>query len=289
VKYRLLEISRAAKSQTKVSQKRMRASYYKLLALTRKVVRQASEVIERLKERKLPVIGNLLMVEVQAIKLQHFLPLVEKVIAQTRERVWGGNTRVEGKVLSLFESHTQVIRKGKAHKPNELGRLVRVDEVENGIVSGYKVSEGNQADTNSWLPAIQQHQAWFGKAPQMATADRGFFSAKNEQEAKAWGVERVALPARGRLSKTRAQHQKERWFKRALRWRAGSEATISHLKNPFSLKRATYKGEPGFQRFVGWCMITKNLFSMARYQERRKRAEENVESGILRPPTQTAQ
>ena len=289
VKYRLLEISRAAKSQTEASQQRMRDSYYKLWGLTRKVVRQASEVVERLKERKLPVMGSLLRVEAQASRLRHFLPLVEKVIAQTRERVWGGNTHVEGKVLSLFEPHTQVIRKGKAHKPNEFGRLVRIDEVENGIVSGYQVLEGNQADTNSWLPAIEQHRAAFGKVPEMATADRGFFSAKNEQEATAWGVQRVALPATGRLSKKRAERQKERWFKRALRWRAGSEATISHLKNPFSLKRATYKGERGFQRFVGWCMITKNLFSIARYQERRRRAEENVKNGILRPPTQTAQ
>ena len=64
----------------------------------------------------------------------------------------------------------------------------------------------------------------------MATADRGFFSAKNEQEAKDWGVKKVALPARGRLSKSRAKQQKQRWFRRALRWRAGSEATISHLE-----------------------------------------------------------
>ena len=78
------------------------------------------------------------------------------MITQTKERVWGGNCHVEGKVLSLFEPHTEVIRKGKAHKPNEFGRLVRIDEVENGIVSGYEVLEGNAADTNSWLPALQQ-------------------------------------------------------------------------------------------------------------------------------------
>jgi transposase, IS5 family len=289
VKYRLLEISRAAKSQRKASRQRMRDSYGKLLALIRKVVGQAGEVIERWQKGKLPVVGSLLTVEVQASQLRHFLPLVQKVIAQTKERLWGGNMHVADKVLSLFEPHTKVIRKGKAHKPNEFGRLVRVDEVENGIVSGYEVLEGNQADTNSWLPAIQQHQASFGKAPEMATADRGFFSVKNEQEAKGLGVAKVALPARGRLSKKRAERQKERWFKRALRWRAGSEATISHLKNPFSMKRATYKGEWGFKRFVGWCMITKNLFSIARYQERKKRAQENVESGIARPPAQTAE
>jgi transposase, IS5 family len=274
VKHRLLEISRAAKSQSEASRQRMRDSYHQLLALTAKVTRQAGRVMERWKKGKLPVTGSLLKVEAQASQLGHFLPLVGKVIAQTKERVWEGNRHVVGKVLSLFEPHTQVIRKGKAHKPNEFGRLVRIDEVENGIVSGYEVLEGNAADTNSWLPAIQHHQACFGGAPEMATADRGFFTAKNEREAEALGVKKVALPARGPLSKTRAKRQKERWFKRALRWRAGCEATISHLKNPFSMRRASYKGEPGFKRYVGWCVITKNLFSIARWQERKKKRKE---------------
>jgi IS5 family transposase len=273
VTHRLLEIGRAAKSPTEASRQRLRDSYHKLLALTRKVVRQAGQVVERWRRGKLPVIGSLLKVEVRVGQLRHFLPLVEKVIAQTKERVWEENRHVVGKVLSLFEPHTQVIRKGKAHKPNEFGRLMRVDEVENGIVSGYEVLEGNPADMNSWMPAIEQHKALFGDAPEMATADRGFFSAKNEREAEVAGVEKVALPARGRLSKTRAKRQKERWFKRALSWRAGSEATISHLKNPFSMRRASYKGERGFQRYVGWCVITKNLFSIARYKERKKRAK----------------
>src|SRR6516165_9804139 len=274
VKHRLLEISRAAKSQSQAHRQRMRESYDKLLTLTRKVVRQAGEVVERWGKGKLPVIGSLRKVEVQAGQLRHFLPFVEKVMVQTRERLWGGNTRVPDKVLSLFEPHTQVIRKGKAHKPNEFGRLVRIDEVENGIVSGYEVLQGNAADANSWLPAIQHHRACFGGAPQMATADRGFFSAENERKAEALGVEQVALQARGRLSNKRAKRQKERWFKRALRWRAGSEGTISHLKNPFSMRRASYKGEPGFKRYVGWCVITKNLFSIARYQERKEKAKE---------------
>lgn len=280
VKHRLLEISRAAKSPTEASRQRLRDGYHKLLALTRKVVRQATKVFGRWEKGKLRVIGSLLQVEVQASQLRHFLPLVEKVIAQTKERVWEGNVHVAGKVLSLFEPHTQVIRKGKAHKPNEFGRLVRIDEVENGIVSGYEVLEGNPDDTNSWLPALKHHQASFGEAPEMATADRGFFSAKNEREAEALGVQKVALPARGRLPKSRAKRQKERWFKRALRWRAGCEATISHLKNPFSMRRASYKGERGFKRYVGWCVITKNLFSIARWQERRKKeVGENVQRG----------
>ena len=175
-----------------------------------------------------------------------------------------------GKVLSLFEAHSQVIRKGKPDKPTEFGRLVRIDEVENGIVSGYQVQEGNEADTNAWMPALTQHQALFGQAPRLATADRGYFSADNECQALALGVEKVALPGRGRLSQARARRQKQRWFQRALRWRAGSEATISTLKHPFSMGRATYKGDTGFQRYVGWSIITKNLFSLARWRATRR-------------------
>ena len=273
VKHRLLEISRAAKSLTASNRRRLQESYAKLVALTRGVVRQASRTLQQWKNGKLKVVGNVLQVEIQAARLRRFVPLVEKVISQTLERVWGGNTHVPGKVLSLFEPHTQVIRKGKAHKPNEFGRLVRIDEVENGIVSGYEVLEGNAADTDSWLPALQQHQARFGHVPQLATADRGFFSAQNEREAEALGVAKVALPARGRLSEKRAKRQKQRWFKRALHWRAGCEATISTLKHPFAMLRATYQGERGFQRYVGWSVITKNLVSIARFQERRKRSD----------------
>ena len=104
----------------------------------------------------------------------------------------------------------------------------------------------------------------------MATADRGFFSAQNEREAKKLGVKKVAIPAPGRLSGKRAEHQKQRWFRRALRWRAGIERTISHLKHPFSMARAGYKGDHGFQRYVGWSVITKNLFSIARWKELKK-------------------
>ena len=114
----------------------------------------------------------------------------------------------------------------------------------------------------------------FGRATRMATADRGYFSAKNERDAHAAGVERVALPARGRLSKTRARRQKQRWFRRLLRWRAGIEARIGTLKHPFSMRRATYKGDEGFQRYVGWCVITQNLVSMARTLVRRKTCDE---------------
>jgi len=270
VKYRLLEISRAAKSLTAANQEKMKKSYAQLVDLTKRVVGQARNALKRFHEGKLPIVGSPVSVFAQMARIEHFVPLVRKVIHQTQERVFHGDTRVEGKIISIFEPHSQVIRKGKAHKPNEFGRLVRVDEVENDIVSGYRVLEGNPADSGSFLPALEHHQSVFGQVAEMATADRGFFSAQNEREAKKLGVKKVAIPAPGRLSGKRAEHQKQRWFRRALRWRAGIERTISHLKHPFSMARARYKGDHGFQRYVGWSVITKNLFSIARWKELKK-------------------
>ena len=81
--------------------------------------------------------------------LKHYLPLVEKVITQSQVRIFEAQTRHPDKILSLFEPHSVVIRKGKAHKPNEFGRLVRIDEVEKGLVSNYAVARGNLCDQHS--------------------------------------------------------------------------------------------------------------------------------------------
>src|SRR5207302_5243393 len=85
VKHRLLEISRAAKSRSEASRQGMRDSYDQLLALTRKVVRQGSEVLQRWKAGRLNVRGHLREVEKQAAAVGHFLPLVAKVISQTKQ------------------------------------------------------------------------------------------------------------------------------------------------------------------------------------------------------------
>ena len=267
---RVIEIHRAAKSFTESARGRMQESYGKLMGLARGVVRTAEKVTDRLQNGTLPIPGNFARVLLNDIHLRHFVPLVKSVLDQTKARVFGGDRHVKGKVLSLFEEHTRVIRKGKAHKPNEFGRLVRIDEVENGIVSGYAVLDGNPADVTAWVPALEQHQQLFGRAPKRATADRGYFSAENEREAKARGVAQVALPARGRLSQARAEHQKQPWFRRLLRWRGGVEPRIANLKHRFGMARAFYKGDRGFKRFVGWSIISQNLVSIARTLARRK-------------------
>lgn len=272
-RHRILEIHRAARVLTEAGKDRMKESYRKLLGIARGVVRQTEVVTDKIARGKFVITGSPLRLLAAEFNLQHFAPLVKGVIAQTEARVLKGNNRFVGKLLSLFETHTVAIRKGKAHKPTEFGRLVRVDEGENGVVTHYDIPIGNPADVTGFVPAVSQHKKIFGRAPKMATGDRGFQSAANERAAKAEGVERVALPGRGPLSKTRAKTQKERWFQRSLAWRAGIESRIATLKHRFDMARVRYKGAAGFERGIGWSVIAQNLVSIARTGRRREQAK----------------
>src|SRR5881396_1162988 len=277
-KRRVLEICRAAKTLSDTGREKLKHSYGKLIALTRGLTRQTTQVLEQLKAGKLVAqAGTLVTVSQAEAQLRHFLPLTEKVIAQAQARIFEGQTRHPDKILSLFEEHTVLIRKGKAHKPNEFGRLVRIDEVENGIVSHYDIALNNMADQQQWKPALEGHQQIFDRAPHLATADRGFWSAANEALAEEMGVQRVVLPGRGRLSKQRAAHQKERWFRRGQGWRAGIEARISTLKHRFGMFRAYYKGEVGFERYVRSCVVAQNLVAIVR--NKKPKAKELCRSG----------
>jgi IS5 family transposase len=202
--------------------------------------------------------------------LAHYLSLMNRVIAQTEARVLRGETRSEGKIVSIFEPHTQVIRKGKLRKPTEFGRLVRIDGIEEGLVSGFEVLPSNHGDALSWKPALENHLELFGRAPHTATADAGYYSAANEKLGYAMGVKRVAIRKKGKLSEERKTLQRSRWFRRAQRWRTGIEAEISILKHPFGMERARYKGEDGFKRHVGASVLAHNLAAIARWTVRQE-------------------
>ena len=273
VSHRLLEIQRAAKSKAADKAERMQGAYRKLLSVARSAVQQACDVGEQLWDGTLDVVGSPVKVLVAAAQLEHYVPLVSRVARQTQARIFEGCLHFPDKLVSLFEPHTAVICKGKKHKPVEFGRLVRLDEVENGLVSDWAVAEGAASDQGQWEPALKAHQERFGKAPRMATADRGMQSAANEDAAAKAGVKRVVLPARGRLTEERRALQSQRWFRQGMRWRAGIEPTIARLKHCCGMARAMYKQAAGFTRHVGWCIIANNLMAVARRKTGKSRRE----------------
>jgi IS5 family transposase len=179
---------------------------------------------------------------------------------------------VADKVLSVFEPHTEAIRKGKHVKPTEFGKLVTIQEAEHQIMTGYQVHDRRPADRALWIPALDHHRDIFGRAPDVATADRGFASAANEAAAVARGVRRVILPHPGRKTPARRRFERQRWFRRGARWRVGSEGRISVLKRRHGLRRCRYHGLDGTARWVGLGVIANNLMSTAAFVNARATA-----------------
>ena len=192
-------------------------------------------------------------------QLDEMIPGVRQVLGQTRQRVLQGNTRSEGKLVSVFEPATEVIRKGKADKPNEFGKLIRIQEAENQLITSYQVLENRPADSTLLIPSLEQHVQLFGRAPDALAADPGFFSAANEAAAEKMGVKRVSIPSNGSPGKQRGAKQKMRWFKKLQKWRTGCECRISILKRRHGLQRSRYKGLAGMKRWVGLGVIADNL------------------------------
>jgi IS5 family transposase len=256
-KLKVLAIARASRNKTEQGQQKMKNTYIKLLDITSRVVGQAKkfsrEIAERVKR------GNRSVLHKAKQQLDEMIPRVQQVLRQTRERVLRGNTQAEGKLLSVFEAHTEVIRKGKANKPNEFGKLVLIQEAENQIITHYQVCEQRPADSTLLEGCLEQHIQQFGHAPERVAADPGFFSAANESKAEALGVRQVSIPSHDTKSPARKQRQKQPWFKKLQKWRTGCEGRISVLKRRHGLRRSLYKGPDGIRRWVGLGVIADNI------------------------------
>ena len=264
VKLRVLEIARAARAKGPQSQERLKQGYGRLLNSTSRVVGQAKRFAREIADgvkRAGDVLAQLALEGLRQ-QLDEMAPRVKQVMKQTRARIFGGDTRAEGKLLSLFEPSTEVIRKGKAAKPTEFGKMVKLQEAENQIVTDYEVYDRRPNDADLLIPAIESHQARLGRAPYLVAADAAFYSGKNEAAAKAKGVKRVCVPNRSTKSPDRKREQKKRWFRNGQKWRTGSEGRISVVKRRHGLDRCRYKGDNGMRRWVGLGVIGDNLISI---------------------------
>jgi IS5 family transposase len=234
-------------------------AYRKLVKATQTTIEQAQQVLPALQA----VAGK----EAEKLTeiLETFISRAEQVVSQTVRRVFDGE-KVPAceKVVSIFEPHSDIIRRNKARKPTEYGHKVWLDEVEGGIVTRWQVLEGNPNDDQQWLTSLEHHIECFGKPPIQMSADRGVHSGQNEQVAQKRGVKRVILPQPGRKSETRKQHEKQRWFQQGRRWHAGVEGRISVLKRRNELNRCRDHGKQGFDKWIGWGVIAANLLVIGR-------------------------
>jgi len=242
---------RAPQAVREQNKARMKELYQGLLRITRAVVRDAKAAGAWWPQRSEPHRQRL------AERLRSTVALVERVVRQTRARVLRGDTHYPDKIVSVFEPHTEIIRKGKLAKPTEFGRRVKIQEAEGQFITDYEVCERGTSDRDLWLPTLDRHIALFARPPDLAVADGGFASRANEAAARARGVRQVVLPRQPRESRSRSARA-------ALRWRTGSEGRISALKRCHGLRRCRYREASGMQRWVGLGIIANNLKVLGR-------------------------
>jgi transposase, IS5 family len=259
---RVIALGHALRHKGEEGELKRQQEYRQLVRLTRQILNDSGRMLQQVE-----VLPAKRRSAVQGLcdRLESMSERVRRVVRQTRVRVFGGMTQLPGKLLSLFEPHTKIIRKGKAGKPNEFGKLVQVQEAENQIITHYEVYDQRPSDKHLLIPAVEAHQRKLGRVPRLVAADAGYYSRANDERAQALGVKQVSIPNRSTRSEERRKLQKQRWFKRGQKWRTGCEGRISVVKRRHGLRRCRYRGADGMKRWVGLGIIADNLINMGRW------------------------
>jgi len=253
--------------------------YRKLIGITRRVVENARLVLQ--KTERIHNVDLMTEIAIKALRkeIDHYCGLGDRIISQARRRVLEGEqVPNEQKLFSIFETHTDLIKRGKILKPIEFGHKVFIAESAKGLITQYCVLDGNPSDDDHVESSLKHHHEIFGEAPSIYSADRGFFSRDNIQRCETEGVDLVCIPQRGG-KKTPAQEafEKSAAFKNAQKFRAGIEGRISVLFRGRGMKRCLAEGREHFELLVGAAVLANNLMVIARLliekqNRRRKRA-----------------
>ena len=258
---RVIAIAHALRHKGAEGEEKRKREYRELLHVTRQILGDARKVLKEVddlsRRRRSRVKGLSEFLKTMAERVQ-------RVVRQTKARIFGGVTKSPDKIVSLFEPHTEIIRKGKAGKPNEFGKLVQLQEAENQIITHYEVYDERLADQRLLIPAVKTHQRKLGRAPRLVAADAGYYSRANEETAHEMGVAYVSIPNRSTRSEDRRKLQKRQWFKNGQKWRTGCEGRISVLKRRHGLARCRYHGVEGMRRWVGLGVIADNLINIGK-------------------------
>jgi len=265
--HRAMEIARTSRSKGPHVQKRLKQGYRKLLTVTRKVVNQAkrfrNEVagwVRRAKDHK-----QKLVLEALRKDLETMLPRVRQVIRQTKARVLCGNVHVAGKLVSVFEPSTEVIRKRKSEQADRVwknGQDPRSGLPDHHALRGVREAAQRRGPTGA---GSAEARTAIRACSKLVADDAGFYSTGNEAELQKLGVRQISVPNHSTRSPERRRHQKRRSFRRGQKWRTGAEGRISVLKRRHGLNRCRYRGDAGMQRWVGLGVIADNLINTGRF------------------------
>jgi IS5 family transposase len=232
-------------------------AYRDLLKVTRETVGYAEQTALQLE-------GTAdVMAQLSAAQIRRYVALAERVIDQTERRVLHGEQVPAGeKLVSIFEEHTDIIVKDR--RDTLYGHKLTLTSGSSGLILDWVVEDGNPADSTLAVRMIQRQKELYGKVPRQAAFDGGYASKANLRDAKAAGVRDVSFSKKRGLEVL--DMARSQWVYRRLRnFRAGIESWISFLKRCFGLERCSWRGAPGFARYVGASIVAANLLTLARH------------------------
>jgi len=267
---RMQEIQRMT---AKERSQRQVEKYRQLIGITEEVVNSARKVLQQTRRaRGKDVIADLAIGELRK-EIDHYGELGNRVIDQARRRVLQGEqVPTAEKIYSIFETHTDLIKRGKAQTPIEFGHKVFLAESAQGLITQYEVLEGNPGDDQRVEPSLERHKETFGHAPALYGSDRGFFSETNVKSCRQNGVKVVSIPQRGgKKTAKRKAYEKSAAFKKGQRFRAGIEGRISVLFRGRGMKRCLAEGQQRFELSVGAAVLANNLMRIAALLTKRTR------------------
>ena len=259
---RMQEIQRMTSRQR---QDRQTEVYRALIGIAEEVVENALRVVQNTSKTSRKDIFAELAVAGLHEEIEHYCDLGTRVVNQARRRILDKEQLVNAeKIYSIFEPHTDLIKRGKARTPLEFGHKVFLAESAKGLITQFKVLKGNPSDADHVVQSLKRHLKAFGHAPQLYGADRGFFSEQNLASCARSGVRTVCIPQRGgKKTPEREAYEKSAAFKKGQRFRAGIEGRISVLARGRGMKRCLAEGAERFELWVGAAVLANNLMVIA--------------------------
>ena len=253
-------IARNGKS-TKHSTKRQVQNHYRTIIERVQWIAEIGEQVQQcLNDWRLQLSG-----EDAVEELNRYLPTVRKIIDQAERRVLQGekvaNTE---KVFSLFEPHTELIKRGKAGKQIEFGHKVLVAQSGEKFITHYQVLERVRDDVELLKPALESHREIFGDSPRVLAADKGFYQSTEQLKTLRKEIKTVSIAKLGRRTWHEEARESSQAFKEGQQFRAGCEGSISVLKRAYKMNRCFFKGFKNYACSVGCAVLCHNLVLLAR-------------------------
>lgn len=239
--------------------------YRELIGIAEKVVDRARAALRQTRKVRGKDLVSELAIEELRKQIERYCGLGDRVIDQARRRVLEGEQVPNAeKIYSIFEPHTDLIKRGKVRTPVEFGHKVFIAESAQGLITQYEVLSGNPSDEHHVEPSLRRHKDAFGSAPELYGSDRGFFSDRNVTSCERSGVKVVCIPQRGGTkTPEREAYEKSPAFKKGQRFRAGIEGRISVLFRGRGMKRCLAEGYKRFELWVGAAVLANNLMTIA--------------------------